>query len=220
MIRFCASLLCCLVFAVNTLEATPSEDYVWVYSLIQEGERHEEANRKAEALAVYLEAQKKLTDLSRSHPSWNPRVVDYRLRHVEARIEKLRPVASVSGEVGPSGAAPGQVAASSADVENLNTEILQLNRDLAQLRSDNSTLQAKLQEALSVRPAAVDPRKLEQVEEQNLALTKEVEVLRSELAATDSTSAEAADPAEVEELRAELERETQRARSARTGFIQ
>ena len=78
---FCAAMILLLWSAVAAFSAGPNEQYVRVYSMIQEGDKLESSNRETEALAVYMDAEKVLAQLKRSDPLWNPKVVDFRLRY-------------------------------------------------------------------------------------------------------------------------------------------
>jgi Flp pilus assembly protein TadD len=86
-----------------------------------------------------------------------------------------------------------------------------LRGELQQLRSENSSLQAKLREALSVRPTSVDPRELQLAEEKNMKLTKELALLKSDLSQATTNVATAPDSRELAKVQAALEQETRRA---------
>ncbi|MBL9137782.1 MAG: tetratricopeptide repeat protein [Verrucomicrobiales bacterium] len=66
-------------------------------------------------------------------------------------------------------------------VEVLEAANQNLERTRERLESDRTTLQAKLQEALSPKPAAIDPAELAKAEERNRLLMKENEILKAGL---------------------------------------
>lgn len=197
------------------MSAGPTEDYVWVYSLIQQGEQFEKTDREAEALAAYLDAQRQLTRIKQGNPGWNTRVVDYRLRQLNQRIASLQPQSTPSEEpvrAGSAAAVSGAASAASPQVQALNSEIQDLQRALDSLRSDNTVLQAKLKEALSVRPAAMDPREYEKAHEENQSLMAEIESLQGQLAAAQAQQAPAGEGSGVmAALQSSVEEQTQRA---------
>lgn len=204
--RICASMFLLVLFIATALGAGPNEEYVRVYSLIQQGETLEKAERTAEAMAVFLDAEKSLTRIKKSNPQWNPKVVNYRLRYLQAKIAALTPAAPVeAAPTQPAGSDDGSGGA--AATQALSAEMLTLRQDLQRLQADNNTLQAKLKEALSVRPASADPKALEQSEAQNLALTKEIGLLQTQLADAQS----APDTQALDEARQALMEESKRA---------
>jgi len=172
--------LCLFLFsACAVLGAGPNEEYVRIYTLIQKAQTLEDSDRDAEALALYLDAEQSLMRIKRVNPQWNPKVVDFRLRFLQGKIAALKPAESPEAAlVSTATAAP----AGGAEAAPLRDEIERLNRELEQLHAQNSALHDKLKEALSVRPAATNPRQLEEAEERNAALIREVELLKSQLA--------------------------------------
>ncbi len=206
-----APLLVLLLCAAGAWGGGPGEDYVRVYSLLQQGEMLEKSGRTAEALAAYLDAEKGLSRIKRANPDWNPKVVEFRLRHLQTRINALTPPPPVASTPVPPPAAAGLPAPSSASAQTVTDQTIALKQDLERLQSDNSVLQAKLKEALAVRPAAADPLELQKSEERNRALTKEVQLLQVQLNEARSRTNAAPDAASLKEARQALEAETRRA---------
>jgi hypothetical protein len=62
-----------------------------------------------------------------------------------------------------------------------------LQAEVERLQADNRLLGAKLKEALSVQPAAVDPRELAKAEERIRALQKENALFKTQLEVKDGT---------------------------------
>ncbi|MCU0772321.1 MAG: tetratricopeptide repeat protein [Verrucomicrobia bacterium] len=209
--RIWVPLLGLLLLGVGAWGAGPGEDYVRVYSLVQQAETMERSGRTAEALAAYLDAQQGLTRIKRANPEWNPKVVDFRLRYLGARIAALTPAATPEPTPSSPPAASGVPVAPAPTPQASDAEWRQLRQDLERLQSDNSALQAKLKEALAVRPAALDPGELEKSEERNRALAKQVDLLQSQLNEAQSQSDAAPDAAALKQARQSLEAEARRA---------
>ena len=209
--HICSPLLVLMLFAITALGVGPNEEYVRVYSMIQQGEALEKSDQPEEALAIYRNAEDTLTRIKRANPQWNQKVVDFRLRYLQNKIAALTPREPVQMVPVEAADSPDEPARDMVAVESLSAEVRQLQDQLGRLEADNNTLQAKLKEALSVRPAAADPRELEASEERNRALTKEVQLLQSQL--TDALArAESASGAEaLQEARRALEDQTRRA---------
>jgi len=179
--------------------AGPAEEYVRIYTQMQAAGRMEEVDDKAQALAAYLDAREDLTRLKRSQPDWNPKVVDYRLRYLDERIEALTPKAMVVPEV-----APASVPTAPAGPSEVHAQLLQLQTELERVQGENRLLQAKLREALTVLPAAVDPNELEKAEERQRALTAEVTSLRQQLAEAQTQSGQNTNVQALQNTQADL----------------
>ncbi|MEJ5238372.1 MAG: tetratricopeptide repeat protein [Limisphaera sp.] len=183
------------------------QQYVGIYAAIQEGDRLLAAGQERAALAKYLEAQTALQRLQSAFPDWNPRVVRFRLNYLAERI------AAASGRTGPAPVpetakptpgpevSPTTVRADPALLQELEV----LRQQVAQLQSDKALLEARLREALSVQPAAADPRELARAQNRIRDLEKELELLRVALDQERQRKMPPDRSAEVEQLRRELE---------------
>ena len=98
--------------------------------------------------------------MQKEYPAWNEQVIQFRLNYVLEKLGLAKPEAK-----------PALTSAEPTD------RINPLLEQVRQLTADNELLQAKLKEALSAQPAAVDPRELAVAEEKVKSLRKEVEVL-------------------------------------------
>src|SRR6266550_9529424 len=134
----------------------PDDEYLRIYNLIQQADALAEGGRGELARQNFLEAQTGLDRVQKAYPGWNEQVVQFRLNYV---MEKLGPAKTTHASAEP------------ADRMKLLLE------QIRQLAADKELLQAKLKEALSAQPAAVDPRELARSEEKIKSLRKEVEVL-------------------------------------------
>ena len=204
------------------------DQYVGIYNLIQQGDALNENGQLAPALAKYSQAQSDLERFQTANPDWNGKVVSFRLRYLAAKIALISseaaqaPPASVTSSnapptppalpvpvpVPPSARpviqAPGPPAVVVTPPVNNSDEIIRsLQEQLRQEDADRAMLQAKLKEALSAQPAAVDPRQYYQAQSQILALQKENELLKVSLEQSRG-SHDNADTNTAEQLRQEL----------------
>src|SRR5437764_10641076 len=68
----------------------PSEIFLKAYLSAQQGEKLEHQNRFKTALAKYRFAGSLIEELRKSHPGWQPAVVDYRGRKISEGILRLQ----------------------------------------------------------------------------------------------------------------------------------
>src|SRR5581483_5950688 len=66
-----------LAFAPSQLRAqsTPDDQYVSIYSQIQQADSLQAAGQTRQALTGYSQAQQKLVKFQKMYPDWNPRIV-------------------------------------------------------------------------------------------------------------------------------------------------
>ncbi len=159
------------------------EEYLQIYTQIQQADAQGNSGERAEALAKYREAQSALQIFQRHYPDWNPRVVGFRLNYVAARVAELssRTPGVTNAPVAPSVVPPPATAEVAAE---LRAQLAVLQSQIQQLEANNSQLQAKLKEALTLQPAASDPRELARAQEQVRTLLKQNELLKATLAQT------------------------------------
>src|SRR2546425_2948984 len=147
----------------------PDDEYVRIYNLIQQADALAESGRSELARQKYSEAHTELDRVQKAYPGRNEQVVQFRLNYV---MEKLG-LAKTAEK--PTRREPAEKATpASAEPED---QIKLLLEQVRQLTADKELLRAKLKEALSAQPAAVDPRELAKAEEKIKSLRKEVEVL-------------------------------------------
>ena len=163
--------------------SAPEEDYVRAYDLIQEADELQQKGNGEAALPHYLKAQETLKKVQALSPSWNARLVGYRLRYLADKISGLM-------QQNPNAATTNAFTTNlTVDAQQQITALLER---LKQSEAQNQTLQAKLREALSVQPAAVDPRELSKSESQVRELQKERDQLKVSLAEQQNRNAMAA----------------------------
>ena len=174
-------------------QSAPNDLYLGAYGLIQEGESLAETGRDKLAREKFTEAQSTLKRLQNLHPSYNKNAVEFRLEYVEQKLKSLpaEPGSNQQPQVKPVVIDPNDPKA--------------LQQRVAQLESNNSMLQAKLQEALAARPAEVDPSQHARNVERINQLEKEKELLRVSLEQAQAKQPQAAETAMLDQVRGELE---------------
>jgi hypothetical protein len=188
------------------------DHYLALFNQLRQAEQLEERGVQDEACAAFRVVQERLRQFQVSYPSWHPEVVAFRLRYLQAGVERLCPETAAN----PDRATPEDSTAPPA-AEPLKAEDL-LRARLRQLELDKIELEAKLREALAPRPATLSSPELARAEERIRNLEKEVALLRfatqsdsaEEKAAQPSTDTELALQAELQALRDELELERQK----------
>jgi Tfp pilus assembly protein PilF len=162
----------------------PDDQYVRIYNLIQEADRLSSGGQPGEALPKYLEAQAGLERFQKGFPDWNATVVAFRLNYVAGKIAGMSqqtraPDSAGKQPVTPPGPRLAQPA--KAAPSDWEAQLAALAEQARQLQADKAVLEAKLKEALSVQPAAMDPRDLARAEERIKVLQKENDLLKASL---------------------------------------
>src|SRR6266581_620133 len=188
-----ASLLALLVGSAVLRADGPDDEYVRIYNLIQQADALAEGGRGELARQKYAEAQTELDRVQKAYPGWNEQVVQFRLNYV---MEKLGPAKTAEKPIRQE---PGEKSAP-ASAEPAD-RIRVLLEQIRQLTADKELLQAKLKEALSAQPAAVDPRELARSEEKIKSLRKEVEVLAVNLKKAEAKPDKPIDPAAFDQAK-------------------
>lgn len=170
----------CLMLWLPILSCPAQEDqYMVIYDLIQEGDTLLDANQPVQALAKYIEAQNRLQRFRQVYPNWNPKIINYRVTYLAEKTASLSehlPTVK-DAKAGQTNGTP--VPALSAS--EMASRIQMLQAQVQQMQAEKESLEAKLKEALSARPASVDPRELAKAQEQVKALQKENELLKVNL---------------------------------------
>jgi tetratricopeptide (TPR) repeat protein len=164
----------------------PDDQYVVIYSLMQQADTLDSSGQPRQALAQYVEVQGELQKFQQIYPDWSPRIVNFRLKYLAEKIAEVTaklPVAPQSGtppETVPAPPPPGATP-SSASAVDLEAQLGALHEQVQKLQVDNTTLQAKLQEALAAQPAVIDARELTQARAKIRSLMKENDLLKVSL---------------------------------------
>jgi Flp pilus assembly protein TadD len=157
------------------------DEYVQIYRLVQEADSLT-SSAPSQALAKYLDAQAALDRFHKGSPDWNPQIVKYRLSYLAKQIASLSaattpPTAAPGGEPKPQAAT---VASSNQTTPpaDWQAQLNGLKEQVRQTQSDKALLEAKLKEALAMRPAEADPGQFAKAEERIKTLEKENDLLR------------------------------------------
>jgi hypothetical protein len=227
------SVIVALFLALSGARAQgPDDQYIQIYNLIQEADKLLSDLQPSEALPKYLEAQTALQRFQKGYPGWNPQVITFRLSYLATKITSLSarvpapaaPAAASPARAAPAQAAPaptapapGSAATNAAPPPNPSptqvtkpapsdweAQVAALADQGRQLQADKAVLKAKLKEALSVQPAAVDPRELARAEEKIRSLQKENDLLKVGLDQAKTKPVTAPDTKALDEARQAL----------------
>ena len=172
-----------LAFGLLAAHAQSADDrYLGIYGLMQKADDLAQTGQPGEALAAYTDAENQLQQFQKGYPNWSPNIVNFRLKQIAGKISELKgqlpPPAKAAAAEKKTAAANAAPAGAQANAE-LTAQLSQLQAHLQAELAANEQLQAKLKEALSVQPAAVDPRELEKAQERIRTLMKENDLLRA-----------------------------------------
>jgi len=157
----------------------PDDQYVMIYSMIQQGDTLAISGQPVQAITVYEEARQDLEKFGSQYPEWSPQVVSFRLKYLADRIAATLAQVPAGTAAAPSAPPTVPPAAPAAGAE---TQLNELRALVQSLQSDNTTLNAKLKEALAIQPAPADAGDLAAAQEQVRTLMKENDLLRITLA--------------------------------------
>ena len=135
----------------------PDDQYIIIYSLMQQADTLDSSGQPRQALDQYVQVQGELQKFQKIYPDWNPRIVNFRLNYLAEKIAEVTAKLPVTPPGGtPAAAPPAPGAAPSTAAADLEAQFGALHEQVQKLQADNTTLQAKLQEALAAQPAAID----------------------------------------------------------------
>lgn len=193
-----------IVVGWTTQAQSPDEQYVGIFTTIQQADALLASGDAHTAVARYLDAQAALRKLRTVYPNWNPKVVQFRLDYVAGKVAgvTVKPSAVTNLEAGTTKPAP-EAKPAEPNPELVN-ELKALREQVGQLQADKNLLEAKLKEALTAQPAAIDPRELVKAEERIRSLEKEADLLKVSLEQERAKKPAVADSAALERLKQEL----------------
>lgn len=200
-----------ICLGATRIRADGADDaFIRIYNLIQQADAHRETGQWSAARDAYTEAKSGLEVLRRNYPTWNERVVAYRIRYVGERLEALKTAPAAPEPASDKTTAPKKTPASEAPDTTLapNGEVVaqfeQLNLQIQRLAADKQLLEAKLREALTAQPAPVDPREFQAAIERITALQTTNKVLLATLEQQQAERRNLVDKVVAEEARAAL----------------
>jgi tetratricopeptide (TPR) repeat protein len=162
-----------LVLPIARAQENPDDQYVIIYTLIQQGDANLDSGQPQRALDNYREAQTELQKFQQVYSDWNPNIVSFRLNYLAQKIAALTP---------PTSAAKAPAVTAAPVPADLASQANSLNAQIHQLQADNETLQAKLKEALGAQPASVSPDAFAQLQKQASDLARENDLLKATVA--------------------------------------
>ena len=203
--RFAALVGLILAVALPTARAqqNPDDQYIAIYSLIQQADALQSGGQARQALDGYTQALAELQKFQKVFPDWDPKIVTFRLDYLAQKINGLAaqfqaPRQNVTPPPATNNAAanampPATNAVPAAPATDAEMQLSSLRTQLQDLQSDNATLQAKLKEALSAQPATGDTQALAKAQAQVLSLMKENDLLRASVTAGNTNGAATAE---------------------------
>ncbi len=193
--RFAALAVLFLALTLSPARAQQGADdqYLIIYSLMQQADSLNTAGRSSEALAGFVEAQGELRKFQQVYPDWSPKIVNFRLNYLAEKIAELTPQVPQVPTIPQSGTPPvpatnapppaaSKPAVPPATGADFEARLQALQAQVQGLQADNTTLEARLKEALATQPAMMDPRELARAQEQIRSLMKENDLLKVSLA--------------------------------------
>lgn len=199
--RFSSLVALCVGAYLVCAQGGPDDQFIVAYNLIQQAEQSRDARV---ASHLFEQAHSQLLKIQRSYPSWNERVINYRIRFCSEKLATLREAAAKAPSAAPAtNTPPGTVApvvpAPDAPSGEVLTQFNELNDRIRRLATEKQTLEAKLREALSAQPAPVDPRELQAAVERISALQSTNKTLLTKLEAQEADRRNLVDKVVAEE---------------------
>ena len=184
--RFIPTATLLLALAGGVLAASPDEEYLAIYTKIQDADALQKSGQSSVAAARYKEAQDALLKYHMNHPAANVAAVNYRLDYLGDKLKEL------AASLPSTNAIP---AAASAQPFSPLTPQQQAAATLQELTKAYNLLEMKYKEAQSVQPAALAPGELDKAREKIAGLEKDRDLLGVSLDQQRTANAAAAKPA-------------------------
>jgi Tfp pilus assembly protein PilF len=178
----------CLIGFLASAHAQQEADerYIAIYSAVQQAETLADSGDARQALASLTDAQQQLLQFQKVYPNWNPGIISYRLDDLSKKLNSIQhQMAAVAAAAVATEPTNGLSAPQAA---RLTAEEQSLRDQLQAVQAENTTLQAKLKEALSSQPATVDAGELAKAQEQIRSLMKDNDLLKSTTEADKDTN--------------------------------
>ncbi len=217
-----------LVTLVRAQAEGPDDQYVRIYNLIQQADSLDSNGQPTQALAKYLDTQATLQRFRTAYPDWNPKVIQFRLNYLAGKVAGL----SAKVPAPAPAVTPPQIAASTARppaeaaalpkpaAPDWQGQAAALREQTRQLQADKVLLEAKLKEALTAKPASVDPQAVAGLQDKLRAMAKENDLLKVVLAQEKTKTKSPGDSKALEQVQQavteanrKLAEQTQRANS-------
>ena len=155
---------------------SPDAQFVRIYKLIQDADTLSANGQAPSAIEKYLDAQTALRNLQKASPSWNEKVIKFRLNYLAEKLSTLN--AQAPPAKSPASPITTPSTARLPELQQTDNRLDGLNQQVRALEADKRLLEAKLREALSAQPAAIDPRELQKAEAKIRLIQKENDLLK------------------------------------------
>ena len=176
-------ILACLALASPSAHAAAAEElYVPVFNLIFQGDSLQTSGQGKAALEKYLAAQEDLKKIQSAYKTWEPKLVEFRLKYLEDVIAKLsvqfpgttavKPVVPLSQTADDAG---------TAKLTGMEKQLRDLNNKLVVVSAEATAAKQKLQEALAARPKDVDPGEMDKAQKRARDLQKAADLKQIEI---------------------------------------
>lgn len=173
----------------------PDEEYIRIYNLIQQGDTLQQNGQMRDAYGRFLEAQAALKQFQTVNPSWETKLIQFRLSYVAAKVRQFAPApAPVLEKETPKPLTPRE----------WQEKVQALTGEAKQLAADKTLLEGKLREALAAQPTTVDPREVAKAEEKIRALQKDNELLRTSLKQAENKAAKTTGSSALSDAKSKL----------------
>jgi Flp pilus assembly protein TadD len=184
-------------------QQTPDDQYVIIYSLMQQADGLENSGEPRRALAQYVETQAELQKFQKIFPDWHPNIIAFRLDYLAEKIAEISAkVPAANPPPATAATTPGTVAPPAA--ADLESQLTALHEQVRQLQTDTTTLQVKLKEALTSQPAVIDSSELAKAQTQIQLLMKENDLLKAGLSQSQTAATTGPGAATLEQLQRQL----------------
>ena len=86
----CLAALLLLAAPSSHPAASPQDDYLLIYVMINEGDKLDNSGQKSQAREKYENALNKLEKLKNENPEWEPTIVKYRIKYLNDKLSNLK----------------------------------------------------------------------------------------------------------------------------------
>lgn len=173
----------CLVLATASARAAAADElYVRVFNIILQGDQLRESGKGKAALEKYLTAKEDLLKIQSAYKTYEPKLVDFRLKYLDDLIQKLN--VQFPGTTPPAPVIPlSQQAddAGSTKLTGMEKQLRELNNELVKIRTERTDYQQKLREALAARPKDTDPAEMAKAQQKARDLQKAADLKQIEI---------------------------------------
>ena len=84
---FCVA---CLIPAISYSAASPQDDYLQIYVLINEGDKLTQSGQNSQGREKYETALTRLDKLKNENPELEPTIVKYRIKYLNEKLDSLK----------------------------------------------------------------------------------------------------------------------------------